>query len=151
MPSVPSYPTSSHSLRLFYVVFSVNLCSYRVRRDGGVLRSGHASLIHCFLFTPFRRFCHLSRDNRQSAHGVETEKEVFDELLNYGRQALDRFSSIVDTTSRYNIALLYDASFIFIPDSSRNECTRRLGHFVGVRVPCCCVGLTPLLCSRYTH
>lgn len=79
-----------------------------------MLRSGRASLLHCFLFTPFGRFCHLSRDYRQSAHGVETEKEAFDELLNYGRQALDRFSSIVDTTSRCNIALLYDVSFIYL-------------------------------------
>ena len=36
----------------------------------------------------------------QSAHGVETEEEVFDVLLAYGRQALDRFSSVVDSTSR---------------------------------------------------
>lgn len=36
----------------------------------------------------------------QSAHDVETEEEVFDVLLNYGRQALDRFSSVVDSTSR---------------------------------------------------
>lgn len=56
---------------------------------------------------PLRRFCHFHRGNRQSAHGVETEKEVFDELLSYGRQALDRFSSIVDTTSRCNMTCLY--------------------------------------------
>eukprot|EP00903_Cladosiphon_okamuranus_P006828 g6653.t1 len=36
----------------------------------------------------------------KKAHGVETEEEVFDVLLNYGRQTLDRFSSVVDSTSR---------------------------------------------------
>ncbi|CAM9329247.1 unnamed protein product, partial [Pylaiella littoralis] len=34
------------------------------------------------------------------AHSVDTEEAVFDILLNYGRQTLDRFSSVVDSTSR---------------------------------------------------
>ncbi|CAM9893837.1 unnamed protein product, partial [Choristocarpus tenellus] len=34
------------------------------------------------------------------AHGVETEEEVFECLLAYARQTLNRFSSIVDSTSR---------------------------------------------------
>ncbi len=37
---------------------------------------------------------------KQKAHKVDTEEEVFDILLNYGRQTLDRFSSVVDSTSR---------------------------------------------------
>ncbi|CAN0408968.1 unnamed protein product [Discosporangium mesarthrocarpum] len=39
-------------------------------------------------------------DTLKGAHGVETEKEVFDCLLDYGRQTMARFSSIVDSTSR---------------------------------------------------
>ncbi|CAN0010232.1 unnamed protein product [Ascophyllum nodosum] len=39
-------------------------------------------------------------DMLKRAHAVETEEEVFEELLSYGKQALTRFSSIVDTTSR---------------------------------------------------
>lgn len=36
----------------------------------------------------------------QKAHGVETEEQVFDKLLAYGNKAMERFSSVVDTTSR---------------------------------------------------
>nr|AWU67499.1 mannitol-1-phosphate dehydrogenase 2 [Saccharina japonica] len=39
-------------------------------------------------------------DMLKSAHDLETEEEVFDVLLDYGGQALDRFSSVVDSTSR---------------------------------------------------
>ncbi|CAN0300437.1 unnamed protein product, partial [Hapterophycus canaliculatus] len=34
------------------------------------------------------------------AHNVDSEEAVFDILLDYGRQTLDRFSSVVDSTSR---------------------------------------------------
>ncbi|CAM9385116.1 unnamed protein product, partial [Sphacelaria rigidula] len=37
----------------------------------------------------------------QKVHRVETEEEVFDTLLAYGQQALDRFSSITDSTTRW--------------------------------------------------
>ena len=44
--------------------------------------------------------CVRARAREQTAHDVSTEEEVFDILLNYGRQTLDRFSSVVDSTSR---------------------------------------------------
>jgi hypothetical protein len=40
----------------------------------------------------------------QAAHNVDTEEEVMDALLQYARQALDRFSSVTDSTSRVSDA-----------------------------------------------
>lgn len=39
-------------------------------------------------------------DLLKKVHHKETEEDVFDTLLSYGQQALDRFSSITDTTTR---------------------------------------------------
>jgi hypothetical protein len=52
----------------------------------------------------------------QAAHNVDTEEEVMDALLQYARQALDRFSSVTDSTSRVSLLQTVDNRYCALSD-----------------------------------